>query len=160
MKLAIGSDHRGVRAMKALEPDLRSQGHEVTVLGECTGSSCDYPDSAFLVGSAVANGQAERGILICGSGIGMSIAANKVDGVRAALVSDELGAELSRAHNDTNVICLAGDLVEQTQIGRIIDIWLRTQFDGGRHARRVAKIMEIERGGNPANITAESQAQP
>lgn len=150
MRVALGSDHRGVDAAKSIRPHIEAAGHTVTVLGECSGNSCDYPDNAYLVGKAVAKGEADAGILVCGSGIGMSIAANKVAGVRAALVNDELGAQLSRAHNNANVLCLAGDLIGQNLLRRIIDVWLSTPFDGGRHERRVKKISMIERGDNPA----------
>ena len=149
MKIAIGSDHRGVSAMQAIQPMLQSSDHDVKIFGECTGESCDYPDSAYLVGKAVSEGGYDRGILVCGSGIGMSIAANKVHGIRAALVSDELGAELSRAHNNSNVICLAGDLMENALIQRTIEVWLKTEFEGGRHERRVNKMMAIENGNDP-----------
>jgi len=149
MRIALGSDHRGVEAAQSVRPYLESKGHTITVLGDCGGGPCDYPDQAWLVGRAVADGAADAGILICGSGIGMSMAANKIAGVRAALVHDELAAERSRAHNDANVLCLPGDLVSDAQLNRIIDIWLRTPFEGGRHARRVRKITAIERGEDP-----------
>jgi ribose 5-phosphate isomerase B len=116
---------------------------------------CDYPDMAYPVATAVATGDAQRGILICGSGIGMSIAANKVKGVRAALVHDEIGAEMSRRHNDANVLCLAADLLGVRLIERIIGIWLATEFEGGRHARRVSKITAIEQGHNPLHLVDE-----
>jgi ribose 5-phosphate isomerase B len=150
MRIALGSDHRGVDAAKSIRPHLEAAGHTITLLGECSGATCDYPDNAFLVSRAVADGKADRGILVCGSGIGMSIAANKVAGVRAALVSDEMGAQVSRAHNNANVLCLAGDLVGQNLLRRIIDVWLTTSFEGGRHERRIKKIAMIERGENPA----------
>lgn len=158
-KIALGSDHRGAEAVKFLRPRLESEGHEITVFGECSGKSCDYPDQAYTVAKAVSDGAADMGILICGTGIGMSIAANKVRGVRAALVSDELTAEMSRAHNDANVLCVSGDLIGQRLIERIVEIWLRTPFEGGRHARRVAKIMAIERGENPSEVEVESAAK-
>ncbi|RMD62319.1 MAG: RpiB/LacA/LacB family sugar-phosphate isomerase, partial [Planctomycetota bacterium] len=102
---------------------------------------------------------ADRGVLICGSGIGMCIAANKVKGVRAALVSDELSAEMSRRHNDANVLCLAADLLGDRLIERIVEIWLATPFEGGRHARRVAKIAAIERGEDPRSVQSAASAQ-
>ena len=123
---------------QALLHQLRAEGHEVTVMGECSGASCDYPDVAWVVASAVANGQADRGILICGTGIGMCIAANKLKGIRAALAQDELSAQLSRTHNDANVLCLSADLIGHTLVKRIVDTWVRTPFDGGRHLRRHA----------------------
>ncbi len=150
MKIALGSDHRGTEASRALARHLEAQGHEVLVLGECSDDPCDYPDNAYLVASAVSRGDAERGILVCGTGIGMSIAANKVPGIRAALVHDELTAEVSRRHNDANVLCLAGDTLSSDRIPMIAERWLEAPFDGGRHERRVKKIAAIERGENPA----------
>ena len=153
MKLALSADHRGVGATKQLADRLRSQGHEVMILGSMSGDTCDYPDPAYSVGLAVASGKADRGILLCGSGIGMSIAANKVKGVRAALVHDELTAEMSRSHNDANVVCMSADLLGQKLIEKIVEIWLGTPFQGGRHERRVKKIHAIENGADPANLS-------
>lgn len=152
MKLAVGADHRGVDATKRLVDHLEELGHEVQVLTDFDSSCLDYPDSAFKVGQAVASGEVDRGLLVCGTGIGMSMAANKVHGVRAALVHDELTAELSRAHNDANVLCVSADLVGQKLIERIVDVWLNGEFEGGRHARRVRKIMAIESGANPQTV--------
>jgi len=150
MKIALGSDHRGSQMAQALMQQLRAEGHEVSVLGECSGTMCDYPDVAWVVANAVANGHAERGILICGTGIGMCIAANKLKGIRAALAQDELSAQLSRTHNDANVLCLSADLIGQTLVKRIVDVWFRTNFDGGRHERRLQKIVKIENGHDPS----------
>lgn len=150
MKIALGADHRGLGVAQGVVGQLRADGHEVCVLGETSGQPCDYPDSAFMVASAVALGNADRGILICGTGIGMCIAANKVKGVRAALAQDELSAQLSRTHNDANVLCLSADLLGQTLVKRIVEIWFKTGFEGGRHARRVEKIREIENGHDPS----------
>lgn len=149
MKLALSADHRGVSATRQLADRLRSQNHEVTLVGNLTGEMCDYPDAAFSVGELVRKGEVDRGILLCGSGIGMCIAANKIRGVRAALVHDELTAEMSRSHNDANVLCLSADLLGQRLIEKIVDIWLGTQFLGGRHERRVKKIAAIEEGRAP-----------
>jgi ribose 5-phosphate isomerase B len=154
MRIVLGADHRGIELTRAIEAHLRDSGHDVRMLGQCTGNSCDYPDSAWLVGRAVGTGEADRGILVCGSGIGMSIAANKVAGVRAALVFDELAATMSRGHNDANVLCLSADLLDQTLVLRIADVWLKAEFEGGRHARRVGKIMAIERGEDPSRVSA------
>jgi ribose 5-phosphate isomerase B len=153
MKIAVSCDHRGLAACKFLADLLSEQGHAVTehYEGEDIGC-CDYPDRAFTVAKAVADGEVERGILICGSGIGMCIAANKVPGVRAALVHDEFGAELSRRHNDANVLCLSGDTLSMKIIGKIGQTWTSTQFEGGRHARRVSKIGAIERGEDPRQM--------
>lgn len=156
MKIALGADHRGADATRGLGQYLKSNGHQVEILGDYSGESCDYPDSAYLVGSSVSTGQADVGVLICGSGIGMSMAANKVKGVRAALVSDELSAQRSKAHNNANVLCLAGDMIGERHMHKIIDAWLATPFDGGRHERRVDKIMTIERGEDPTAVGSDT----
>ncbi len=124
--------------------------------GGCKGDSqpCDYPDRAWLVGNAVRRGEADRGILVCGTGIGMCMAANKVPGVRAALALDELSARLSRSHNDANVLCMSADMLGQTLLHRIVETWMDSPFDGGRHIRRVAKIHEIEVDVDPAGSTS------
>lgn len=152
MKLALGADHRGVNACKQLADRLRSQGHEVELCGNLSGEMCDYPESAYVVAARVSQKGADMGILICGSGIGMCIAANKVKGVRAALVHDELTAEMSRGHNDANVLCLSADLLGQRLIEKIAELWLGTPFQGGRHDRRVRKIAAIEKGEDPAKV--------
>ncbi len=157
MKIALGWDHRGAEVGRALEEHLPAGGHEVLVLGRCDGDACDYPDVTWPVARAVARGEADRGILACGTGIGASIAANKVDGVRAALVHDERTAELSRRHNDANVLCLAGDSLSVEYLARIVDVWLAAPFDGGRHERRVAKIAAMERGENPARLVVKAK---
>jgi ribose 5-phosphate isomerase B len=156
MKVALGMDHRGVKAGRALMAHLPEVGHEVVVLGPSSGEPCDYPDVAWLVGRAVVTGEAQRGVLICGTGIGASIAANKIPGVRAALAHDEAAAELSRRHNDANVLCLAGDELSDEQIFAIVDRWLAGPFDGGRHERRVKKIAAIERGEDPVEAVTET----
>ena len=145
MRIAIGSDHRGHQVKIKLLQMLERLGHDVIVEGDDS-PSIDYPDVAFAVGRRVSNGQADRGILICGTGIGMAIAANKFKGVRAAAVYDEVLAEMSRRHNDTNVLCLPGDLLGERNLDRLIDIWLTTEFESGRHARRVGKIADAENG--------------
>jgi len=151
MKIAVGSDHRGTEAIKSLAETLRRDGHEVEVLGPSNGPT-DYPEPAYLVAQTVASGKAERGLLICGTGIGMGIAANKVRGARAAVVHDELTAEISRSHNDSNILCLSADLLGVRLIEKIVDVWLKTPFEGGRHARRVRKIGAIEEGQDPRGI--------
>lgn len=152
VKIAIGADHRGGTAAKLLVEKLQREGHTVELIQEGAASSSDYPEPAYLVGKAIADKKDELGILICGTGIGMSIAANKMPGIRAALAHDELTAELSRSHNDANVLCLSGDLLGQRLIEKIVDIWLNTQFEGGRHARRVRKVAAIEQGKDPAKV--------
>jgi ribose 5-phosphate isomerase B len=146
MIIAIGSDHRGAEILPYIRPELEAKGCQVLVLGACDGKTCDYPDQAYPVARAVAEGQADFGILICGSGIGMSITANKISGVRAALVHDEIGAEMARRHNNANVLCLSADLLGPRVIERIVHIWLQADFEGGRHARRIDKITAIEQG--------------
>jgi ribose 5-phosphate isomerase B len=149
MKIALGTDHRGRDVARHLEQLLMQQRHEVSFLFEGPNGCSDYPDAAWPVAQAVATGQADRGVLICGSGIGMSIAANKVRGIRAALVHDEVGADMSRRHNDANVLCLPADLLGQRLMERILNTFLATGFDGGRHARRIEKIAAIENGEDP-----------
>jgi ribose 5-phosphate isomerase B len=145
MKIALGCDHRGHTAKERVRALLQTRGIEVIEFGANDESSYDYPDAGYPTARAVHDGVADRGILFCGSGIGMSIVANKVQGVRAALCHDELTAEMARRHNDANVLCLPADLIGDELIRRIVDVWLRTQFDGGRHERRVAKIAEYEK---------------
>ncbi len=145
MKLAIGSDHRGRDAALHLENRLRSAGHEIVALSiPESGAISDYPDPALIVATAVSKASADRGILICGTGLGMSIAANKVRGVRAAAVHDEITAELSRSHLDANICCLSADLLGIRLMEKIVDHWLELEFEGGRHQRRVEKIAQIE----------------
>jgi ribose 5-phosphate isomerase B len=146
MKIVVGSDHRGFEAKQRLAESLRRQGHEVIDVGTQGRDSVDYPDYAFQVAQAVGEGRAERGILICGTGIGMCIAANKVKNVRAAPCHDSITAEMSRRHNDANVLCLSADLLGEDLIDRMVRIWLTTDFEGGRHARRVEKIVRFESG--------------
>ncbi|MGH7172544.1 MAG: ribose 5-phosphate isomerase B [Gemmataceae bacterium] len=144
MKIAIGSDHRGFEAKTRIVSALQQSGHEVFDAGPAVRECVDYPDFAFEVARAVGDGRAERGILICGTGIGMCIAANKVHGVRAAPCHDGITAEMSRRHNDANVLCLSADLLGEELIDRMVRIWLETPFDGGRHARSVEKITRFE----------------
>ena len=144
MRIAVGSDHRGYQIkLKVLELVGRL-GHEVFDAGPPNESSVDYPDIAAIVGEKVSKGEVDRGILICGTGIGMCIAANKFPGVRAAPCHDDLTAEMSRRHNDLNVLCLSADMLGEKLIDRMIDIWLKTNFEAGRHARRVEKISGLE----------------
>lgn len=149
MKIAIGADHRGCEAAARIAERMEKAGHEVVRAGAFSETSSDYPDPAYQAARQVGAGEVERGMLICGSGIGMSIAANKVRGVRAALVHDELSAEMSRAHNDANVLCLSADLLGPRLIDKIVDLWMKTPFEGGRHQRRVDKIRAIEEGRSP-----------
>lgn len=147
MKIAMGWDHRGRIFRDRLVQIVEKLGHEAIELGATSPESSDYPDFGFRVAEAVSKGEADRGMLICGTGIGMSIAANKVRGVRAAVVWDMGTARASRAHNDSNVLCLGEWIAEQPEVELIIQLWLETPFEGGRHARRVGKIVEYEKSG-------------
>ena len=147
MKIALSADHRGYHAKERIKSLLTRAGHEIRDFG-CDGAeSCDYPDLAIAAARAVADGESERAILFCGTGLGMSIAANKVKRVRAALCHDELTAQFSRKHNDANVLCLPADLIGEQLMRLIVESWLDTRFEGGRHARRVDKISRFEGDG-------------
>lgn len=148
LRVSIGADHRGSDAAQRVFDSLKQLGYEATIVDGCDGN-CDYPEKAYLVGQQINDGDADRGVLICGTGIGMSIAANKIDGLRAALVHDELTAQLSRSHNDANVLCLSADLLGERLIDKIIEVWMKTPFEGGRHQRRVNKITAIEQNADP-----------
>ncbi len=144
-KLVAASDHAGLALRAEAVKAARGRGAEVEDLGPFTADSVDYPDLAARVGEAVASGRARFGVLVCGTGIGMSIAANKLDGVRAALCRSEYEARMARAHNDANVLCL-GERVTGPGLGAaIVEAFLATPFEGGRHARRVEKITALER---------------
>ncbi len=150
MKIAVGGDHRGHAAKEKVAVLLNELGHEVLDMGTNSLASCDYPDYAYPVAKAVADKQADCGILICGSAIGMTICANKLHGIRAAQCHDELTAQLSRRHNNANVLSLASDVLGEELIRRIVSSWLNTDFErGGRHERRVKKIALIEHGKDP-----------
>jgi ribose 5-phosphate isomerase B len=145
MKIAVGSDHRGFESKRRLMSVLRQMGHELTDFG-CEGvANVDYPDFALPVAQAVAEGTCDVGILLDGSGIGMSIAANKVFGARAALVHDEITCRRAREHHHCNILCLGTDLLGEDQIRNIVRIFLETRFENGRHLRRIEKICEFER---------------
>jgi ribose 5-phosphate isomerase B len=151
MKIAVASDHRGYHLKEKVISLLKTKGHEIVDEGPSTDESVDYPDFAALVASKVSDGTVERGILICGTGLGMAIAANKFPRVRAAACVDEVTAELSRRHNDLNVLCLSGDLLSSRSTERLVEIWMDTEFEGGRHKRRLDKILEMEQHQHPAN---------
>ena len=158
MKIAISADHRGIDALDHIVLLLQHHGCQVVDMAQRSCKMSDYPDQAYTVARSVADGKADLGVLICGSGIGMCIAANKVTGVRAALVHDEIYAEVARRHNDANVLCLPADLLGIRIMERIVSTWLRAEFEGGRHARRVKKIAAIEAGQDPTIIEAEQAA--
>ena len=144
MRIAIACDHRGYEAKKRLLPLLKKAEHEVRDFGCDSPSACDYPDFAIPAARSVAGGEADIAILLDGSGIGMSIAANKVKGVRAALVHDEFTAQRAREHNHCNVLCLGTDLLSEEQIRKIVDIFMHTEFGNGRHRIRVEKLKQLE----------------
>jgi RpiB/LacA/LacB family sugar-phosphate isomerase len=145
MKIALGADHAGVETKNRIVEHLRALDYEVEDLGPASDDSVDYPDYAFEVAERVSRQEADRGILVCGSGIGMSMAANKVDGVRAALCFSAENAALTRQHNDANVLAIAGRQSPIADVLEMVDRFLSTEFDGGRHARRVDKITEYEK---------------
>jgi len=144
MKIAIGADHAGFLLKEKVRELLVAGGHEVVDFGTNSGESCDYPDYAAAVGHAVAEGKMERGILVCSTGIGMAMAANKVSGVRAAPAQSDDEVRFTREHNDANVLTLGAKYMDGRRALELIRIFLDTAFSGGRHARRVAKIAELE----------------
>jgi ribose 5-phosphate isomerase B len=144
VRIAVGSDHRGLNLRQKIVELLGKLGQEVIDVGSNDPGPVDYPDIAAAVASRVSKGEVDRGILICGTGLGMCIAANKFPGVRAAPCHDDLTAEMSRRHNDLNVLCLSGDILGERLVDRLVAIWLNTEFEGGRHARRVQKIADLE----------------
>lgn len=146
MKIALASDHAGYAEKERLKPLLRELGLDVEDFGTVSEESVDYPDYARRVAEAVAKGEAEQGVLVCGSGTGMAITANKVAGVRAAVAWSEETARLARQHNDANVLAIGARTTPQGDIPKIVRAWFDTKFDGGRHAARIEKIREIESG--------------
>ncbi len=147
MKIAVGSDHAAFDHKKKLIDALRKDGHEIHEFGAPSAESYDYPDAAKAVADDVVSGKAEQGILLCGTGIGVCISANKVHGIRAALAHDEMTAKLSRQHNDANILCLGGRVLTPEQVIQLARVYLATPFEGGRHQRRIDKItiMDSER---------------
>jgi len=152
MKIVVGNDHRGFKAKQLIKALVTQLGHECIDVGTSDSNPVDYPDLAYLAAMAVSKKQADRAILACGTGIGMSITANKVKGIRAALCHDELSAQISRHHNDANVLCISGDLVGEVLLRKIVEVWLNTEFSGGRHQRRINKITAIEGGKEPGEV--------
>lgn len=140
MRIAVGSDHAGFALKHDLADAMRAAGHQVIDVGTHSEAPVDYPDFARIVAEKLAHGEADRGLLCCGTGIGMAMVANKVRGVRAAAVSDVYGAQMARAHNDANVLCLGGRVVDLDTAKRCLRMFLETPFDAGRHSARVAKI--------------------
>jgi ribose 5-phosphate isomerase B len=148
MKIALGADHAGFELKESLRSQLEQAGHKVVDFGTNSAQSVDYPDFAGNVAHDVAGGGAERGILVCSTGVGMSMAANKVDGIRAALgtIPDEV--RLARQHNNANVLTLGARYLDAPKAMELVNVFLETEFEGGRHARRVDKIMDFEKSGN------------
>ncbi len=139
--IAVGSDHAGYELKNQLIEHLKNRGYEVKDYGTYSEESCDYPDYAQKVANAVAAGEAQQGLLVCGTGIGMSIAANKVKGIRAAVLSDEFSAEATRSHNDANILCLGARVVDYAKAEKLLDIFLDTPFSAEeKHIRRISKI--------------------
>lgn len=145
MKIALGSDHAGFELKAAIKPVLEAEGHEVVDVGTDSEESVDYPVFASKAAHLVADGEAERGIVVCGSGVGVSIVANKVHGIRAVNAHDPEEAEMSRRHNDANVLALAGRRLSEPEAEAIMSTFLTTEFEGGRHERRVEEISAVER---------------
>ena len=152
MKIAVGSDHRGFDIKQQIIAIATELGHECIDVGTSDNNPVDYPDLAYLAATAISKKEADRAILTCATGIGMCMAANKVKGIRAALCHDELSAQISRDHNDANVLCLSADQVGVVLLRKMVEVWLSTEFSGGRHERRVKKIEAIEEGKDPREI--------
>ena len=145
MKISIGSDHGAFAMKEHLKQYLTEQGHQVVDCGTYSTDSCDYPVFGKAAAQAVADGRCEKGIVICTTGIGISISANKVKGVRCALCGDPYSAEMTRRHNDANMLAMGAGIIGPNMAERIVDVFLNTQFEGGRHARRVGLMMDIEK---------------
>ncbi|MBF7096164.1 ribose 5-phosphate isomerase B [Alkalibacter mobilis] len=144
MKIAIGSDHGGFQLKETVKEYLLDKNYEVEDFGAYDTESVDYPEIGEKVALSVKDGESEKGIIVCGTGLGISISANKIPGIRAALVSDTFSAKMSRAHNDANILALGGRVLGTDLALEIVDTWLKTDFEGGRHERRVNKIKDLE----------------
>ena len=144
MKVVLASDHRGYQLKDSLKKFLEERKIEFLDVGTFSADSVDYPDFAMLAAEKVSHGDYDRGILICGSGIGMCVVANKFPGIRAAVCHDVSAAEMSRKHNDSNMLGLGADVINEELARKILNVWLETKFEGGRHLRRIQKISEIE----------------
>lgn len=144
MKIALGADHRGFEFKEKVKKYLRKKGHTITDFGTDSKENVDYPDFGFKVSEAVAEGEFDRGILFCWTGIGMCIVANKVKGIRAASCLTKEATQITRAHNDSNVLCISSKFTPEEQLLEIVDTWLEAEFEGGRHIPRVEKIKEYE----------------
>ena len=153
MKIAVGSDHRGYDIKQQIIAIATELGHECIDVGTSDNNPVDYPDLAYLAAMAVSRKEADRAILACATGIGMCMAANKVKGIRAALCHDELSAQISRDHNNANVLCLSAEQIGVVLLRKMVEVWLNTEFSGGRHDRRVRKIEAIEENKDPRELS-------
>lgn len=144
MKIALGCDHAAYELKEAVKAKMEKEGHTIIDVGTDSTESVDYPKYGHAVGKAVASGEAERGIAICGSGIGISIACNKVPGIRAALCTSVEMAEMCRRHNNANVVCMGARMISQELAFDIIDTWMTTDFEGGKHLRRINEIEDLD----------------
>lgn len=144
MKIAVACDHGGLRLKNVLIEDMKKKGYEVIDFGTYTDDSCDYPDYASKAAKAVANKECDRGVVVCGTGIGVSITANKVDGIRCALVHDVFSAKATRAHNDTNMLAMGQRVIGEGLALEVLNAWLTTDYEGGRHDLRIQKMMALE----------------
>jgi ribose 5-phosphate isomerase B len=145
MKIAIGADHAGFALKDQIRDALRQAGHEVIDVGAHSAESTDYPDYAGAVAQDIVSGAADRGVLVCSTGVGMSIAANKVDGIRAAMAVNVDEVRLTRAHNDANILTIGARYTDPQAAGEMVRVFLETPFEGGRHARRIGKISQLEK---------------
>lgn len=145
MKIAIACDHGGYHLKEVLKTEMIKQGHEVVDFGTNSEESVDYPDYAYKAAKAVANHECERGVVVCGTGIGVSIVANKINGIRCALVHDLFSAKATRLHNDTNMLAMGGRVIGEGLALEILDTWLTTEYEGGRHDLRLEKMIAIEK---------------
>ncbi len=155
MKVAVANDHRGNKAIEEICAIVSQLDMMCVNLSTPSDQPVDYPDSAYVAAKAVAEKQADVAVLVCGTGIGMCITANKIKGIRAALCYDELASRLARQHNDANVLCVSGDLIGSNMLCKIVETFLTTEFSGGRHLRRVKKIMAVEEGLDPRDIKGQ-----
>jgi len=146
VKIAIAADHAGWKDKTWLANHVRSAGHDVRDFGTDSDASCDYPDFAAAAARAVSAGECELGILVCGTGLGMAMAADKIPGIRAAACESVTAARYSRTHNNANVLCLGSRLTPREQLREMVDVWLAAEFEGGRHQRRVDKINALDKG--------------
>ena len=158
LRISLGSDHRGIAIRPRLLQTLQSNGYECFDEGTFTAKACDYPDVAATVARKVSSGQVDRGILICGTGIGMAITANKFPGVRAATCYEKVMVEMARRHNDVNILCLPGDMIGERPIDELVLLWLRTEFEGGRHATRIEKIQQLEQGNGLGTLAQQTES--